>query len=104
LRHSIKHDLSPEQLKLAVRKFAEVYCERYSKYATKTEWLSDDRVAVHLRVNGVALSGVLHLLPKEIGIEMKVPLPLQLFRSRAIKTIEETVVPWLDKAKQGELG
>jgi hypothetical protein len=103
VRHSIKHELSPEQLKLAVSKFAEAYVERYREYDTKALWLQDDKVEVQFKVKGVKLSGVLELLPREIGIDMKVPLPLQLFRSRAIRTIEETVAPWLEKAKRGEL-
>ncbi len=104
MRHVIKHDLTPEQLRLAVRKFADVYCERFAEYNTTAEWLGDDHVEVRFKVKGVRLSGKLELLVDEIGIDMEVPLPLRLFKSRAVSAIEEQVVPWLVKAKAGELG
>lgn len=104
MRHSIKHDLTPEQLRLAVRKFADVYCERFAEYNTTAEWLSEDCVQVRFNVKGVKLAGTLELMPQEIGIDMDVPMLFQLFKSRAVKTIEETVTPWLDKARAGELG
>jgi hypothetical protein len=104
LKHSIKHDLTPEQLRLAVHKFAEVYAQRFQEYHASAEWLSDDRVEVRFRVKGVKLAGVLELRPKELGLEMNVPLPFQLFKSRAMRSIEDEVTPWLEKAKRGELG
>jgi hypothetical protein len=103
LKASIKHDLSPEQLRLAVRKFAEAYTERFQEYNASTAWQSDDDVEVRFNVKGVKLSGQLHLQPREIVLNMDVPLPFRLFRSRAVKTIEENVAPWLEKAKRGEL-
>jgi hypothetical protein len=103
LRHTIKHELPPEQLRRAVSKFAEVYCERYKQYETSAEWRADDCVEVRFRVKGVKLSGRLELRPSEIGIDMDVPLPLRLFKSRAVQSIEETVKPWLAAAKRGEL-
>ena len=104
MRHLIKHDLSPEQLRLAVNKFAETYCERYQQYQTTAEWVSDQRVEVRFVVKGVRLSGTLELMPRDIGVDMEVPLLFRLFKGTAIKTIEETVQPWLDAAKRGELG
>ncbi|MFT3925404.1 MAG: polyhydroxyalkanoic acid system family protein [Myxococcales bacterium] len=104
MRHVIRHDLTPEQLRLAVQRFADVYCQRFSEYGTTTEWTSQDRVEVRFKVKGIKLAGSLELLPREIGIDMDVPLPLRLFKSRAVAAIEEEVTPWLAKAKNGELG
>jgi len=103
LRHSIKHSLPPEQLRLAVRKFAEVYCERFKEYHTSVDWLSDDQVEVSFKVKGIRLAGKLALEPTELGIDMDVPLPFHLFKSRAVKAIEDEVRPWLEKAARGEL-
>ncbi len=103
MRHSIKHDLSPDQLKLAVEKFAEVYCERFREYHTTAEWVRGDCVEVRFKVKGIKLAGKLSLLPKEIGIDMEVPLALRLFRSRALQAIEEEVRPWLERAARGDL-
>lgn len=103
MRHSIKHSLSPEQLRLAVRKFAEVYCERFQEYQTSVAWLNEDKLEVTFRVKGIKLAGTLSLEPQELGIDMNVPLPFRLFKGRAIKAIEEEVQPWIDKAQRGEL-
>ena len=103
MRHSIPHDLDPESLREAVRRFAEVYCERFAEYNTTAEWQGDDKVEVRFKVKGIKLSGTLTLLPREIGIDMNVPFAFKLFKGRAIKAIEEEVQPWLDRAKRGEL-
>jgi hypothetical protein len=103
LRHSVKHDLSPEQLRLAVQKFAEVYCERFRDYQATVTWVDDSLVEVLFKVKGIKLKGTLVLLPHEIGIEMNVPFAFVLFKNRAIRAIEDEVRPWLDKAARGEL-
>jgi hypothetical protein len=103
LRHTIKHELGPEQLRRAVHRFAETYCQRYPQYEPTTEWQDDDHVEVRFRVKGIKLAGVLELKPAEIAIDLDVPLPLRLFRGKALQTIEETVEPWLEAAKRGEL-
>ena len=103
MKASIKHDLPPEQLRLAVRKFAEVYVQRFHEYGATAEWLTDDLVEVRFKVKGVKLAGSLDLKPKELGLEMNVPLPFHLFKNRAMRAIEEEVTPWLEKAKRGEL-
>ena len=104
MKATIKHDLNPEQLRLAVRKFADVYVERFQEYNATAAWLSDDEVEVRFKVKGVKLAGQLQLQPSDIQLNMDVPLPFRLFQSRAMKTIEEQVRPWLEKAKRGELG
>ena len=104
MKHSIPHDLNPEQLRAAVRKFAEVYVQRFQEYNATTEWLNDDQVEVRFKVKGVKLAGRLDLQPKEIGLDMDVPWAFNLFKSRAMKTIEDEVRPWLERAKQGDLG
>lgn len=104
MKGSIKHDLTPEQLRLAVRKFADAYVKRFAEYDASAAWLNDDQVEVRFKVKGVRLAGRLDLGPDEIGLHMDVPLPFRLFKSRALHAIEEEVTPWLDKAKRGELG
>lgn len=104
MKASIKHDLSPEQLRLAVRKFADAYVQRFAEYDANAAWLNEDQVEVRFRVKGVKLAGRLDLRPQEIGLHMDVPLPFHLFKSRAMRAIEEEVTPWLERAKRGELG
>lgn len=103
MRHSIKHSLPPDQLKLAVQKFADVYCERFKEYQTTASWLADDQMEVAFKVKGIRLSGKLSLEPGAIGIDMDVPFAFQLFKGRAVKAIEDEVRPWLEKAARGEL-
>ncbi len=103
MRHSIKHSLSPEKLRLAVRKFADVYCERFKEYGTTVSWHNEDQLEVAFKVTGIRLSGMLTLEPTELGIDMDVPLAFRLFKGRAIRAIEEEVQPWIDKAERGEL-
>ena len=104
MKASIKHDLTPEQLRLAVSKFADAYVKRFAGYEATAAWLNDDQVEVRFKVKGVRLAGRLDLKPNEIGLNMDVPLPFQLFKSRAMRAIEEEVTPWLERAKRGELG
>ena len=104
MKASIKHDLTPEQLRLAVRKFADAYVNRFAEYNAEAAWLNDDQVEVRFKVKGVRLAGRLDLRPREIGLHMDVPLAFHLFKGRAMRAIEEEVTPWLEKAKRGELG
>ena len=80
------------------------YQARYREYDTQVAWVAEDKVEVRFKVKGIKLAGTLELLPREIALDMQVPLALQLFKGRAVKTIEDTVSPWLAKAKRGELG
>ena len=98
MRHAIRHDLTPEQLRGALRKFADTYCERFREYQANATWQGEDRVQVDFKVKGIRLSAALTLEAREIGIQMDVPLPFKLFRSRAVRAIEEEVRPWLDEA------
>lgn len=100
MKHNIQHDLPPDKLREAVRNFSSTYCERFKEYQAQTQWLNEDTLEVRFNVKGIKLGGTLHLQPREIGVEMEVPLALRLFKGRAIKAIEEEVRPWLDKAKQ----
>jgi hypothetical protein len=99
MRHSIPHDLAPDQLRRAVRQFADEYCQRFSEYQTSAVWHGEDELEVRFKVKGMALSGRLELLPGEIAVDMEVPLPFRLFKSKAVKTIEAQVRPWLDRAR-----
>jgi hypothetical protein len=96
LKHSIRHALPPAQLREAARAFAESYSERFRHYQASVVWRNEDQLEVHFKVKGIALRAKLSLAPREITIDMDVPLAFRLFRSRALKTIEEEVRPWLD--------
>ncbi len=98
MKHRIQHELAPEPLRLALRNFAQAYCKRFAEYQTTAVWLNEDQLEVRFKVKGMGLRGTLTLLPREIAIEMDVPLPFRLFKGRAVRAIEEEVRPWLDQA------
>jgi len=91
--------LPPEQLRQAARAFAEAYRERFEHYRASVLWHDEDQLEVRFKVKGISLRAELTLAPREITVKMEVPLAFRLFRSRAIKAIEEEVRPWLDGAQ-----
>lgn len=103
VKHQISHDLTPEQLEKAVRRFAEVYCERFREYHAEAHWRDPRTLEVSFNVSGAALRGSLFLGPRALEIDMKVPLAFRLFKGRAVRAIEEEVQPWLAAARRGEL-
>ena len=103
MKHQITHSLSPELLEKAVRRFADVYCERFREYQAEAVWLDPSRLEVRFKVSGVALRGSLRLGPRALEIEMTVPLAFRLFKGRALRAVEEEVRPWLSAAARGEL-
>jgi hypothetical protein len=103
VKHQISHDLRPDQLEKAVRRFAEVYCERFRQYQAEASWRDPRTLDISFRVSGSALRGSVLLGPGALEIEMKVPLAFRLFKSRALRAIEEEVRPWLAAAGRGEL-
>lgn len=96
MKHSIRHELPPAQLREAARAFAKAYCERFQHYQANVVWQNEDQLEVRFKVKGIALGAKLTLAPREIIVDMDVPLAFRLFRSRALKAIEEEVRPWLD--------
>jgi hypothetical protein len=103
VKHQISHDLAPEQLEKAVRRFAEVYCERFRAYQAEAHWRDPRTLEVSFKVAGTALRGSLQLGPRALEVEMKVPMAFRLFKGRAVRAIEEEVQPWLAAARRGEL-
>lgn len=103
MKHQIPHSLPPEQLEQAVRRFADVYCERFRDHEAEATWRDATTLEVTFRVAGSTLRGNLQLGPRALEIEMNVPLAFRLFKSRALRAIDEEVKPWLAAAARGEL-
>jgi hypothetical protein len=103
VKHQILHSLPPEQLEKAVRRFADVYCERFREYEAQAIWRNASTLEVVFKVAGSTLRGSLLLGPRALEIEMNVPLAFRLFKSRALRAIDEEVKPWLAAAARGEL-
>jgi hypothetical protein len=101
--HDIPHDLDFDLAKLAARKAAEAYGERFAEYDYRATWVSDSRVELGFTVVGRRLEGSLTVLPNRLQLELDVPLLMRPFRGKAIEIIEKEARMWLDKAKRGEL-
>ena len=103
MKHAVAHDLDEATARTAVECAWKCYRERFEKYEPTGEWTSDTCLDIGFRVKGIALKGRLELEPGAIAIDLKVPLPLRLFRKTAIKVIGAEVQRWVDKANEGSL-
>jgi hypothetical protein len=103
VKHQIPHSLPPEQLEKAVRRFADVYCERFRQYDAQAAWQDPRTLEVTFKVAGSTLRGSLSLGPRALEIKMNVPLAFRLFKGRALRAIDEEVRPWLTAAARGDL-
>ncbi|MEM7436018.1 MAG: polyhydroxyalkanoic acid system family protein [Myxococcota bacterium] len=102
--YTIKHDLSPELARKAAQKAAEYYTNKWAKYDAKTTWHGEDRAEISFRVKGVNVAATLDMQPGQIVVAMdKVPLLLRPFKSKALDVVQQTMVKWVEKAKNGEL-
>lgn len=101
--HVIPHDLGFELAKRAAVKAAEVYGEKFAEYDYKATWVSNDRVELSFTVRGKRIEGAMTVKPKQVDLELDVPLMFRPFRGMAMGVIESEAKMWLDKAKRGEL-
>lgn len=103
MKHSIPHDLSHEAARDATRHALESYRARFSEYKPAGSWLGPDRATVQFTVAGKTLNGTVDVLPRQIDLELDVPLVFRPFRSIAIKVIEDEIRAWIAKARSGTL-
>lgn len=101
-RHLIRHDLNPTLARRVTRKALETYRERFSEYQPGGEWITDDLARVRFTVLGRTLEGVVEVLPRDVALELDVPLVFRPFRGVALKVIEDEIQGWITKAKNGE--
>lgn len=100
MKHTIEHDLSDGEVKcLTERAFAQ-YQERYGKYAPFLSWRDDRRADLGFSVRGFKLSGSLELRPHAMDLELEVPLPLRVFRTRAIEAIDKEARRFIDEMRR----
>lgn len=101
--HKIPHDLDLDLAKLAARKAAEAYGERFAEYNYKANWVRDDRVELSFEVMGKRLDGAMTVKPRQLDLELDVPFMFRPFQSKAISLIEREALGWIEKARKGEL-
>lgn len=101
--HEIPHDLSLDLAKLAARKAAEAYGERFAEYDYKARWVNETRVELGFTVMGKRLEGAMTVKSSKLQLELDVPFMSRPFQGKAISIIEKEARGWIDKARRGEL-
>lgn len=103
MKHSVPHDLDPEQARLVTDKALHAYKERFAEYNPEVRWQDDTHAEVQFKAKGVTLKGMFELLPGKIAMEMDVPFVFKLFQKKAIEVVEREIQEWIGRAKRGEL-
>ncbi|MCA9683779.1 MAG: polyhydroxyalkanoic acid system family protein [Myxococcales bacterium] len=101
--HDIPHDLDLDLAKLAARKAAESYAQRFAEYDYKARWVSDTRVELGFTVMSKRLEGAMTVKPRSLALELDVPFVFRPFQGKAIEIIEREAKGWIEKARRGEL-
>lgn len=103
MKHSVPHDLTHALAREATRHALESYRARFPEFKPQGQWTSEDRVELSFSVMGSTLKGVVDVLPKQIDLELDVPMMFRPFRGKALEVIEEEIRAWIRKARAGEL-
>lgn len=103
MEHRISHDLNDELAKRAVEAAIDSYVSRFTTYNPTAQWTSDKRVAIRFAAKGLSLEGALTLEPGAVVFSMDVPFLMKPFAGKAKSKIEEHVLRWIDRARNGEL-
>lgn len=103
MEHAIKHGLTHEQAKAAVRSAIASYTQRLAKYSPEVTWQGDTKANISFTAKGVHLKGGLTIEPERYVVNFDIPLLLRPFKSKAIERVESEAQTWIAKAKAGEL-
>lgn len=102
MKHSVTHGIDKPLAKKATEKALEAYKERFAEYNPTVTWQSDDHAKVEFKAKGMTLKGDFELTDNEVNIEMDVPLLMKPFRKKAVSVVENEILAWVEKAKNGE--
>jgi hypothetical protein len=103
MEHAIKHGLTHEQAKAAVRSAIATYSEKLAKYSPQIAWQGDTKATFSFKAKGVQLEGGLTIEPDRFVVDFDIPFLLRPFKSKAIEKVESEAQTWIAKAKAGQL-
>ncbi len=103
MKHDIPHDLEIPLAKLAARRAADAYAQRFAGYDYRQRWSSETRLELGFTVMGKRLEGIMDVEPRKLVLELEVPFMFKVFQGKAIEIIEREAKVWLAKARRGEL-
>ncbi len=103
MQHTIPHGLDHATARKATQRALEHYQERFADYSPKQTWMGPDRAEIQFTVAGKTLKGFVQVMPREIALDLDVPMLFAPFRGKALGVIEGEIRQWIQKAKNGEL-
>jgi len=103
MEHAIKHGLTHEQAKAAVRSAIATYSQKLAKYSPQIAWQGDTKATISFKAKGVQLEGGLTIEPDRFVVDFDIPFLLRPFKSKAIEKVESEAQTWIAKAKAGQL-
>lgn len=101
--HTLRHDVTHEQARAAIRTALEVYCRKFPQFDPKTSWLNENRAQTEFRFKRITFLAEVEVLPDRLEMGMDVPLMFWPLRNRALAMLESEINKWLARAKAGEL-
>ncbi|MBI5493478.1 MAG: polyhydroxyalkanoic acid system family protein [Deltaproteobacteria bacterium] len=104
MKHAIQHGLDPAIARRVADAAIKSYLERFQQYSPSLTWTDPTHAEIAFSAKGVSIRGTFTLAPGAIEVEMEVPFVFKLFKSQAIRIIEEEVQRWVTLAKDGKLG
>ncbi|MDC0684049.1 polyhydroxyalkanoic acid system family protein [Sorangium atrum] len=98
MKHTIEHDLSDSEAKLATERAIAQYRERYAEYEPFLVWRDPRRAELGFSVKGVKLKGSMELRPGAVDVDLDVPLLMRPFKGVAIAAIDKEVRHFIEEA------
>ncbi|WP_437295731.1 polyhydroxyalkanoic acid system family protein [Sorangium sp. So ce426] len=98
MKHTIEHDLSDSEAKLATERAIAQYRERYAEYEPFLVWRDAKRAELGFSVKGVKLKGSMELRPGAVDVDLDVPLLMRPFKGVAISAIDKEVRHFIAEA------
>lgn len=101
--NTLRHEVTHQQARQAIRTALEVYCRKFPQYAPTTTWLNENKARTSFRYKRFSLVAEVEILADRIEMGMDVPLMFWPFKGPAQALIENEIRKWLARAKAGEL-
>ncbi|WP_437778393.1 polyhydroxyalkanoic acid system family protein [Sorangium sp. So ce1097] len=98
MKHTIEHDLTDSEAKVATERAIAQYRQRYAEYDPFLVWRDEKRAELGFSVKGVKLKGSMELRPGAVDVDLDVPLLLRPFKGVAIAAIDKEVRHFIGEA------
>jgi len=103
MKHTVPHNLPLDLAKKAADAALQEYRTKYPNFDPLVTWTDEHTAQIELKAKGLSLKGVFEILPDAVAMDMEVPLLLRPFKQKALEVIEQQILQWIDRAKNGQL-